>query len=114
MLDTEITYSKTFTLTENDVQNIFVTAMEGGIDYWATMMVYDWPKIQGEIVNEDTGKRHDVNAITVIDGVEYVASRVGQDWYAGPLIERIANNDYDASDADIIIQAGLFGKVVYG
>ncbi len=114
MLDTEITYYKTFTLTDNDVQNIFGTAMEGGIDYWATVLVYDWPKIVGEIVNEDTGKRHEVNAMTVLDGIEYVASRVGMDWYAGPLMERIETKDDDASDADIIIQAGLFGEVIYG
>jgi len=114
MLDTEITYYKTFTLTDKDVQNIFVTAMEGGIDYWATILVYDWPKIEGEIVNEDTGKRHEVNAMTVLDGIENVASRVGQDWYAGPLMERIETENYDASDADVIIQAGLFGEVIYG
>ena len=114
MLDTTITYSRTFTLTDKDVQNIFVTAMEGGIDYWATIMVYDWPKIVGEIVNEDTGKRHEVNAMTVLDGIEYVASRVGMDWYAGPLMERIETEDYDASDADAIIQAGLFDDIIYG
>ena len=114
MLDTEITYSKTFTLTDKDVQDIFVTAMEGGINYWATVLLYDWPKIQAKIVNEDTGKRYEVDAMTVLDGIEYIASRAGQDWYAGPLMDRIETKNYDASDADVIIQAGLFGDVVYG
>ncbi len=124
--------------------SIFTTALEGGISYWATIEEYHWKKegvpdtaTMEEMVDVDgfyatvteegdpTPLRIDASTIhkaikAILDGT---ATFGGQPLSPNGRIARLAkaldksptaDPDYDAGDADNLVQIGLFGDVVYG
>lgn len=105
------------------LDDIIITAMEGGINYWAQRLRYnpDSPvkAIIRDVDDYDSGQWTITRAI-VRNGIRGIveSENILRD---GPLRDTIllANlkNDagyIDAIGADVIVQAGLFGKVVYG
>lgn len=116
--------------------NIFVTAMEGGINYWAGVNNYHWgfddvddldgfsaevfDDLEAEMADEgEKVKVYTVNRATITKGWRLATTtfRDTISWSCGkPPV--VWNEDYDwdmdASDADCIVQLGLFGDVVYG
>jgi hypothetical protein len=115
--------------------NLFSMAMEGGVSYWGRVIVYRW-------VNQDTGVEvdglqhvdldgfyaivHDhetgdlrVDAATIEKGLAHISTTAGsvnkymRGRIAGANITEEIES-LDADDADAIVQAGLFGSVVYG
>lgn len=114
--------------TERDEMflDIFTTALEGGINYWAECDEYHWIKGADEDYEgfyaviydfEDDSKRYAVNRSVISKGYALAAGEKGKSyrWSTSrpPLIPNI-DWDYDAGDADAIVQLGLFGEVVYG
>lgn len=109
---------------------IFVTAIEGGTGYWAQVEKYVWDvpdnsyyAIMWEF-DEMTGKREgepyrlDRNVIIkgIHNAVEAWSSR-GSDYQSNAirgLFCGAEDVDYDADTADIIVQFGLLGELVYG
>ena len=115
---------------------LFTTAIEGGVGYWARSEGYHW-SIDGKgDINDVKGFRailHDS-----VEGGEYVVDRSviakgiralaankvtfgSQPMNADNRITKLAktllrdrDGDYDAGDADNIVQAGLFGDIRYG
>ena len=120
--------------TERDqlYADIFTTACEGGINYWAGIDAYCWRMPDGtedlmdfcaEIECSDRPDEHGQHLYlidrSVIDRgykkacVEF--SHYG--WSTTPPPVRVDEDtdwDYDAGDADMIVQIGLFGDVVFG
>lgn len=122
------------------LQSIFITALEGGIGYWCNIIRYRWSKagageglvddidnFRAEIQEDATGKRFTIDAEVIAKGLNALAD--GSATFGGqPLntdghlfkLARALNGpegndvDFDAGDADSIVQAGLFGDVVYG
>ena len=110
--------------------DILTTAIEGGVQYWATIKTYEWEGRSEPFAvimdcEEDDPKEHTVSPATIAKGLNLLRS--GAAWGDGPVPEwwvrkwRTAYNecadgswDFDAGDADVIVQAGLFGEVVYG
>lgn len=115
----------------------FVAAMEGGVDYWAEVLRYRWsigdgeiPDLEGfraELRDAVGGKPEEVLVVdraVILRGFERLAK--GEATFGGkPLDPRWkaraagwlaapASADLDANDADVVVQAGLFGDVVYG
>lgn len=118
----------------------FITAMEGGVDYWATRRRYahktrddapdDFtPTDYYAVISEDgsggDGKRdtrHDINRAVMLRGFRVVLGgscplkdtheqvRKIGAAWKDPEIE----GDIDADGADILVQLALFGEVVYG
>ena len=120
--------------------DLFTTAIEGGINYWAYTDKYHWmigptavdveepsrPDYRGfyaDITEEDPddgdGKhRIDRQVITAGYGLATTTYRDRIFWSSGeppPLVVTDDTDwDFDAGDADVIVQLGLFGKVIYG
>jgi hypothetical protein len=126
------------------IHDLFVTAVEGGINYWSQTTDYHWhlPLAEGEkaldkldlrgfyaVIEEtpedDTRTKHRINRAVIVRGLKLLAS--GEATYGGkPISPRMQarfagidrtngdGEDYDASDADNVVQVGLFGDVVYG
>lgn len=68
---------------------------------------------------EDDLPRHTINRQTIIQGLQRLADGTvtegGQPWDRGVLyVAKIVRDDYDSLDADIVVQAGLFGDIKYG
>ena len=119
---------------ESMYRDILITAVEGGVNYWASVSEY---KIKcddetGEIVSvtatladEDEDKEYAVDVATIRKGMSLLHKGGGH--YRKPAPEWWVKKwrkayrgcatgewDYDACDADCVVQAGIFGEVVYG
>lgn len=115
------------------LHDIFTTAMEGGVNYWASVTEYGWSCGDGHTPDtreyhadirdlEDDNKLHHIGRHVMAHGYK-LATTTHRDriaWSSGekpPLViteDYDDEWDYDASDADCIVQLGLFGEVVYG
>jgi len=116
--------------------DIFTTALEGGIGYWSAAEEYHWrldvpdetPFDESQdldgfyavIEDLEDGKVYRIDADVIRMGIGYIADGIAQvrsDIRATVLLLDRTNGeegDYDAETADCIVQAGLFGEVVYG
>ena len=114
--------------------DLFVTALEGGISYWATCNAYHWrlsgpadlEDIQGfhaailDEGNDPAPKRYTIDRAVMAKGYRLATTdwRHRIAWSSGeepPLVVGPETDwDFDATDADAIVQLGLFNEVVYG
>lgn len=115
--------------------DIFVTALEGGIDYWAEANQYriwkraadgtlscdeDHKGFYADISDIEQGGDYHVNRRIVARGYRFATTTHRHDihWSSGQKPPMVITDDtdwdFDASDADAIIQLGLWGEVVYG
>ena len=125
---------------ERMLNYVFTTAIEGGIDYWANVTAYKWSapsekEFGGITESRDfyadiTDSTDDIPGVYRIDrkvisrgiraAYKYMAENVGEYGEYQRLAIRDLNYgrwddvDYDATTADIIVQFGLFGELVYG
>jgi hypothetical protein len=128
----------TLATTERDLalNGLFSTALEGGIGYWSACSVYHWG------IDVDGRLREAKDFIAVVedseseDGPEYVIDRHVIRIGAARLYRHLiglgekanayhlaamrdfargnwADLDYDADTADLVVQFGLFGELVY-
>jgi hypothetical protein len=110
--------------------DIFITACEGGVNYWAAFLKYHWRDKDGsedltgfyaKVYDEEDEEEEEfvVNAEVIRKGLNAVQGkdfRVGSG-ILGNILLGIRNDDasdIDADAADVIIQAGLFNGIVYG
>ena len=109
---------------------LFSAALEGGIGYWSVCTKYHWSLPGGsreydldgffadiELPDEDDAP-HRIDAQTILRGLQFFA-QPGEGYKHVRQVARAVllgdeDLDYDAGDADCIVQAGLFGEVVYG
>ena len=102
-------------LDEQFVKDIMVTAVEGGINYWACLTSVERDadlnvlSIEGhDAEDEETEFKADLS--TILLGLQMCVTE-------GRYVDAIRNSDaseLDADDADLILQMGVFGEVVYG
>ena len=111
-------------LDDTDVVEIFITAMEGGIGYWAVADNYKWM----HLYNDDTyrtaislGDDYVLAVLSDTEGDDFKdlkltpsVIRRGVKWVMNNRPDLININDIDATAADAIVQAGLFDEIVYG
>lgn len=119
--------------------DIFTTAIEGGINYWAQVETYHWTTDGGlagadvigfyaDIIDvehtdalglgltSDVTVEHRIDRNTIMAGLEH-ARTAAVSWSTEPppfVFTRDTDWDFDAGDADMIVQLGLFGEVIYG
>lgn len=117
---------------EQFLSDVIVTAVEGGIGYWSTCLQYQWESnvvvtdfqqhgggTRATISPEDTDAIHTITPDTIEKGIVRIISGEAALNERTRRIIAVANRDNDASyidsdAADAIVQAGLFGKLVYG
>jgi len=126
------------------LMDVFTTACEGGINYWANFRKYHWcldgsgdldkmdyQNFEAHITLADDDRKDEIviNRQVIEHGIDEIGKRlVGHDFRLSPyhtmaILElwRIVNAegnldylDYDADTADLIVQQGLFGEIIYG
>jgi hypothetical protein len=112
------------------LHDLFTTGLEGGIGYWCWCKSYRWstdggstPDLHGfraVICDPEEETDHVVDRKVVAKGYR-LATHEWRDklaWSSSgkpPLVITDDTDwDFDAGDADMIVQLGLFGEVVYG
>ena len=121
----EIEFKKSVWLTEEDITDIIVTALEGGIGYWACLdntgnEFENAPKDEpvsiitarillnnGSVFFEDVvdeGERYELTLEHLLNGIEKYANDEG-----GFDMDMI-----DSDAADVIVQYAIFCELVYG
>ena len=113
-------------VTNEDIDDIMVTALEGGINYWcdkATVIGAPLGEFASEQISHGgTLKLHDMednkNYLLTIDmllkGIKMAIEDCyfsEYDWHNGKELDTC---NVDANVADVIIQLAIFGDVVYG
>lgn len=118
----------TMEIPEDALQDILVTACEGGIGYWSQLESYD-PKQTSFVLREMdedesgwNGPKHTLNHDVVAAGLERILSgtvSVSPDVKTSimnELTEAAKGHGFagDICDCDCIVQAGLFNEIIYG
>lgn len=115
------------------LDDVFVTALEGGIGYWSECSEYRWFGPDGEdptdkfravifdIADAPEPTRYVIDVSVITRGLALVTSGkckgVSGEWVGQLMLADRTNGedgDIDADGADAVVQAGLFGEVVYG
>lgn len=117
---------KVFTFTDDDLMNIVITALEGGIGYWAcldnTRSEWDgqpeeastsewaWKILNegGTLIFEDAEDDTTAWGFTLSTLFSGIAKTIQESDWDGDM------QGMDANVADLIFQYGIFGEVVYG
>lgn len=132
--DITISYSPSADWWKGMLEDLWVTILEGGSNYWVDKIDYDKP--EGMLFKDDlpslkSGAHLAENfEVTIYHGADEFDSRVysetvkvktfdvihkGISLLSDDVKTVIMNNgDWDANDADHIFQLGVFGEVRYG
>lgn len=137
-VENRYTFDVQYTLGEQDMNDVLTTAIEGGIDYWAQYVeinrAADLTVVSAHVVDaEDAADDPENVKVLVIDamivarGVQMILSAhasndddertkctIRRDLFDQVMSLFTPDIDVDADAADCIVQAGLFGEVVYG
>lgn len=108
-------------VTDEDIDDLLVTAFEGGITYWCdAVRVIEEPSESYEFASEVLTRG---GMLELHDAEEFddETEQYGK-WYVltMPMLLKALSDvsfdfdDYDAGDADTVIQKAIFGGIVYG
>jgi hypothetical protein len=118
-------------LDDQFIEDMVVTAFEGGSNYWVDHVQINHPageKMKGEPVStwaasalnlggnvvvfvREEGDSHDCPPVTMTK--EMLVSGI-QTWINNHTCSPEALMDYDADDADCVLQYAVFGELVFG
>jgi hypothetical protein len=118
----KISYTHTAYLTDEIISDILSTAFEGGITYWTQtpVKVDEWPegaKHASDVVakhvpvyirNEDDEKWEKLTLPNLLNSIRWYLTTYNKS------SEFFISGEFDAGDADLIVQHALFGDIVYG
>lgn len=98
-------------ITDEQIDDLLVTAFEGGITYWCGEV-----KVVGDFLGGYASEQISRGGVLKLYDAEE------EKWHTlnmsrllkGLSLSNIDLEDYDAGDADTVIQNALFGEVVYG
>lgn len=121
------------------LHGVFTTALEGGVGYWSQASTYRWSvnsdgktedldgfiAVVHELNDDESGYKKQgltVNRAVIQKGIRRILDRaekcgVRDDIYANIAAADRSNGDagdIDSEVADCIVQAGLFGEIIYG
>jgi len=107
--------------------DIIITAVEGGVGYWAMISGYRWHGVPSPVATLTEHESHkDGDPITGKLDIDSIASAIGrivrgEIKLRADLIKLIAGasaandgGDIDAEGADVIAQVAVLGDVIYG
>ena len=117
-------------ISDELIEDILCSAFEGGITYWAK-----WANIENKkdakkvacftseyltrtklkdaklIIWTVDDEKYPITKKSIIDALQKMDS---PEYKYTKALNRILNEQYDADDADIVVQTACFGEVVYG
>ena len=100
------------------INDLFTTACEGGINYWCELNNYDYKNTTSDYIihtndaPSDITKQGTISDQTIIAGINAL-QEMNNSFSKGALND-IVNEDFDAETGDVILQLGLFGKIIFG
>ena len=126
MEDYNIEVNKKYTVTPQDIDDIMVTALEGGINYWCRKA-----EVVGEYLGEyasdqisrggslilydaESSDNWELNLEKLLDGIQKAIEDnwfSDYDWYVGGGLDCC---QIDGDVADVIVQLALFDEIVFG
>lgn len=132
-MEYKITINRTFKLTKQDIEDIIVTALEGGIGYWACLdntsaEFENAPKDEpvsitaarillngGELIliDEEENEKYNLTLNKLLNGFKMWYEN-GYDRYGCISGYCLDFCNFDAICADGVIQFALFNDIVYG
>lgn len=114
----EVEVARKVTLTQQDIDDLITTALEGGINHWCDKVTLLTPMPEGaewlsEAVSRggmltlhyDGGNSVNIDLGLVLNGIKLWMERFSKGY---------GIQSADANDADNIVQLAVFGEVVYG
>lgn len=107
---------------EEFLSDVVIGAVEGGTGYWAQVVEYrhsDGPARATLVDLDDDTESYHVTTDVVAHGIYVILSPVFQigDTLRAMIRQASLEDDagqLDAEACDVIVQAGLFGRIVYG
>ena len=121
-----ITVIKEFEITQEDIDDIMCSALEGGINYWCNRAKVIG-KYLGEYASEqisrggslvlydaEDDKRYMLNIHNLLNGIKKAIAENYYSEYEWVVGNKIDTCQVDACVADVIIQLALFDDVIYG
>lgn len=122
----EFKVKRTVIVTQEDVDDIMVCALEGGINYWCSSAEVVEDEYYGEYASEQISKGGSLRLYDSEDDEQYILTLdkflkgiqiaikdgYGSDWLGDDARLDLMNIDGEA--ADVIIQCALFGEVQFG
>lgn len=117
----ELTITKTIKIDNQLIDDLIVTALEGGINYWTSKVEVQDGDYKGGEFASDVISRGGTLIIHVPDAFKKTKFKLNlENFEVGirSFMEKYPdvdlNDDYDAGDADLIMQFALFGEIVFG
>ena len=98
-------------VSEENLKDLLVTAVEGGINYWAMVRKYD-PDAGSVVVIEieSSGEGAPIKRLVTFADLREPLKRLAAQLGQSP--EELFEN-HDAATADALVQMVLFGEVIY-
>lgn len=111
------------------LDSVIITAIEGGIGYWSVCSEYEWDGVPARAVvqefdestGEPYGEKLTIDRALVSKALDRVTDltqpRIANKSLTKEIIFAVLEDDpgcIDADGADVLVQFGLFGKIVYG
>lgn len=123
---------KTKKITKEDIINLFVTALEGGSNYWyylseipsgvrdikmetgmsTSEAIGEYVLRGGSIQVNDAEDEEEVLGTVDMDSLLEAISKIKEDY--PHVYENIIDEEYDAEDADIFFQIATMGEITFG
>lgn len=106
-------------ITQQDIDDIMSTALEGGINYWCCKAEVAESQYYGEYASDQISRG---GSLILYDAESDEFWRLTLDKLMRGITKAIESgyvasdnlDDWDAADADAIVQCGLFGDLVFG
>lgn len=122
----EFKVKRSVIITQEDVDDIVCTALEGGITYWCCKAEVCEDEYYGEYASDQISMggslrlyddENDEQYILTLDnflkGIQQaIKDGYGSDWFGDDA--RLDAMNIDGEAADVIVQCALFGEVIYG
>lgn len=120
--------SKSYKITDENIDNIMVTAFEGGINYWCgqVKVLNDDYKSNCAATSlskgstlilidaEDDFEDQHLTKEKIIKGIDLYIEENGTTSIVGSKTKEINDFNIDANVADTIVQLAVFGEAIFG
>ena len=126
-----MSFTITTTLTDEKIQGILCSGMEGGIGYWAQIVRYEgdttgaeFKHIEmplregGAVILEDAEGEEEgewrLDRAALQRGLSLLSSLTLAGKLPARHLTNVMTDDYDAETGDVLIQLAVLGEIVYG
>ena len=117
--DGEIQVKVALSVTHQELADVIISGVEGGISYWARVKDYRWdctPSMTHVVLQEDFPAEECVLSGWHMLGIKDIARgmSIAAEKYPHVMAQWLRDRNGDAGTSDVFIQCALFGEAVYG